>query len=64
MIIQCISAKEGVGGSTIASNFAVVWQQVTRQRVLVVDFDQGDQSLFFGLKSKKTLKDLADFKIH
>lgn len=61
MIIQCISAKEGVGGSTIASNFAVVWQQVTRQRVLVVDFDQGDQSLFFGLKSKKTLKDLADF---
>jgi pilus assembly protein CpaF len=63
-IISIIGGKGGVGKSQIAANLALAWAGETRQKVLLLDFDQkacGDQNLITGLRSKKSLKDLADF---
>lgn len=63
-IISIIGGKGGVGKSQIAANLALAWAGETRQKVLLLDFDQkacGDQNLITGLRSKKSIKDLADF---
>src|SRR3989344_4467662 len=63
-IIQVMGGKGGVGKSAFAANLAFAWAQETKQKVLLLDFDQracGDQALITGIKSPKTLKDLADF---
>lgn len=63
-IISIIGGKGGVGKSQIAANLALAWAGETRQKVLLLDFDQkacGDQNLITGLRSKKSIKELADF---
>ncbi len=63
-IISVIGGKGGVGKSQIAANLALAWAAETRQKALLLDFDQkacGDQNIITGLRSKKTVKDLADF---
>lgn len=63
-IITVIGGKGGVGKSQLAANLAIAWASETRQKPLLLDFDQkaaGDQNIITGLRSKKTIKDLADF---
>jgi pilus assembly protein CpaF len=63
-IISIMGGKGGVGKSQLAANLAFAWAQETKQKVLLLDFDQrscGDQTLITGIKSPKTLKDLGDF---
>ncbi len=61
MVIQFISSKEGSGASILSTSFAVSWAQVTKQRVLLVDCSEGDISFILGLKSKKSLRELAEY---
>ena len=59
-----MGGKGGVGKSVFAANLAFAYALETRQRILLLDFDQracGDQNLITGLKPKKNLKDLAEF---
>lgn len=63
-IISIIGGKGGLGKSQVAANLAFAYAQETRQKVLLLDFDQkagGDQDFITGIKSKKTVKDLSDF---
>lgn len=63
-IITVIGGKGGVGKSQLAANLAIAWAAEARQKVLLMDFDQkacGDQNIITGLRSKKTIRDLADF---
>lgn len=63
-IISIIGGKGGVGKSQIAANLAIAWAAETRQKTLLLDFDQracGDQNIITGVRSKKNIKDLADF---
>ncbi len=63
-IITIIGGKGGVGKSQVAANLAFAFAAENRQRALLLDFDQnacGDQNLITGLRSKKNIKDLADF---
>lgn len=63
-VIAVIGGKGGVGKSQFAANLAFSYAAENRQKVLLLDFDQkaaGDQSLITGIKSKKTVKDLAEF---
>ena len=63
-IISVIGGKGGVGKSSVAANLAFAFAAENRQKVLLLDFDQkaaGDQTLITGIRSKKTLKDLAEF---
>lgn len=63
-IISVIGGKGGVGKSQVAANLAFIWAQESRQKILLLDFDQkacGDQSIITGLKSKKNVKELAEF---
>ncbi|MBY0516133.1 MAG: Flp pilus assembly complex ATPase component TadA [Bacteriovoracaceae bacterium] len=63
-IITIIGGKGGVGKSQLAANLALAWAGESRQKVLLLDFDQkacGDQNLITGLRSKKSIKDLAEF---
>lgn len=63
-IISIIGGKGGVGKSQVAANLAFAYASEIRARTLLLDFDQkacGDQNIITGLKSKKTVKDLADF---
>lgn len=63
-IITVIGGKGGVGKSQLAANLSVSWTAEARQKTLLMDFDQkagGDQNIITGLRSKKTIKDLADF---
>jgi pilus assembly protein CpaF len=63
-IVTFIGAKGGVGKSQVAANFAFAHAQETRSKVLLLDFDQrasGDQNFITGMKSKKTVRDLANF---
>jgi pilus assembly protein CpaF len=63
-VIAVIGGKGGVGKSQFAANLAFAYAAENRQKVLLLDFDQkaaGDQTLITGIKSKKNLKDLAEF---
>jgi septum site-determining protein MinD len=63
-VISIIGGKGGVGKSMVAANLAFAYAMEKRQRTLLLDFDVnscGDQTLITGIKSKKTLKDVADF---
>ncbi len=63
-IITIIGGKGGVGKSQVAANLAFAYAAEIRQKTLLLDFDQracGDQNIITGLKSKKNLKELADF---
>jgi pilus assembly protein CpaF len=63
-IISIIGGKGGVGKSQVAANLAFAYAMETRAKVLLLDFDQkacGDQNLITGLKSKKNVKELAEF---
>ena len=62
-IIAVIGGKGGVGKSLVAANLAFAFAAENRQKTLLLDFDQkacGDQNLITGIRSKKTIKDLAD----
>lgn len=63
-IITIIGGKGGVGKSQVAANLAIAYAGELRAKTLLLDFDQkacGDQNIITGLKSKKNLKELADF---
>jgi pilus assembly protein CpaF len=63
-IITILGGKGGVGKSMVAANLAFSFAAETRQKTLLLDFDAkaaGDQNLITGIKSKKTLKDVAEF---
>lgn len=63
-IITVIGGKGGVGKSQLAANLAIAWVAEARQKTLLLDFDQkacGDQNIITGIRSKKSIKDLADF---
>lgn len=63
-IITILGGKGGVGKSMVAANLAFSFATETRQKILLLDFDAkaaGDQNLITGIKSKKNLKDLAEF---
>ncbi|MDC1173759.1 ATPase, T2SS/T4P/T4SS family [Bacteriovoracaceae bacterium] len=63
-IVAIVGGKGGVGKSQLAANLAFAYAAETRQKTLLLDFDQkasGDQDFITGMKSKKTVKDLADF---
>lgn len=63
-IISIIGGKGGVGKSQIAANLAFAYAAEIRAKTLLMDFDQkacGDQNIITGLKSKKHLKELAEF---
>lgn len=63
-IISVIGGKGGVGKSQIAANLAIAYANEIRAKTLLLDFDQkacGDQNIITGLKSKKNVKELAEF---
>lgn len=63
-IISVIGGKGGVGKSQVAANLALAYAAEIRAKTLLLDFDQkacGDQNIITGLKSKKNVKDLAEF---
>jgi septum site-determining protein MinD len=63
-IITIIGGKGGVGKSQVAANLAFAYAAELRAKTLLLDFDQracGDQNIITGIKSKKNLKELADF---
>ncbi|MCP4913922.1 MAG: Flp pilus assembly complex ATPase component [Oligoflexia bacterium] len=63
-IVAIVGGKGGVGKSQVAANLAFAYATETRQKVLLLDFDQkasGDQNFITGLKSKKTVKELSEF---
>lgn len=63
-IISIIGGKGGVGKSQVAANLAFAYAAEIRAKTLLLDFDQkacGDQNIITGLKSKKNLKELAEF---
>ena len=63
-IITIIGGKGGVGKSQVAANLAFAYAAEIRAKTLLLDFDQkacGDQNIITGLKSKKNLKELAEF---
>lgn len=63
-IITVIGGKGGVGKSQFAANLAFAFSADTRSKTLLLDFDQkaaGDQDFITGLKSPKSVRDLAEF---
>nr|MBP9673845.1 Flp pilus assembly complex ATPase component TadA [Bacteriovoracaceae bacterium] len=63
-VVAVLGGKGGVGKSQFAANFAFAYAQDTRTKTLLLDFDQkagGDQNIIMGMKSKKSIKELADF---
>ena len=63
-IITVIGGKGGVGKSQVAANLAFAYAAEIRNKVMLLDFDQkasGDQNFITGIKSKKTIRELADF---
>ncbi len=63
-IITIIGGKGGVGKSQVAANLAFAFAAETRQKVMLLDFDQqasGDQNFITGIKPKKTVRELAEF---
>ncbi|MBT7670168.1 MAG: AAA family ATPase, partial [Bdellovibrionales bacterium] len=63
-IITVLGGKGGVGKSQIAANLAFAYADESRQKVLLLDFDQkasGDQNIITGIKNPKNIKDLSEF---
>ena len=63
-IISIIGGKGGVGKSQVAANLVIAYAAELRAKTLLLDFDQkacGDQNIITGLKSKKNVKELAEF---
>lgn len=63
-IITVIGGKGGVGKSQVAANLAFAYAAEIRAKTLLLDFDQkacGDQNIITGMKSKKNVKELAEF---
>lgn len=64
-IITIIGGKGGLGKSQVAANLAFAYALEGKVKTLLLDFDQkasGDQDFITGMKGKKNLKELADFK--
>ena len=64
-IITIIGGKGGLGKSQVAANLAFAYAIEGKVKTLLLDFDQkasGDQDFITGMKGKKNLKELADFK--
>jgi pilus assembly protein CpaF len=63
-IISILGGKGGVGKSVVAANLAFAFAAETKQKALLLDFDQsacGDLDLITGMKSKKSLLELSEF---
>ena len=63
-VVTIIGGKGGVGKSQFSANLAFAFAAETKQKVLLLDFDQkasGDQNFITGMKSKKTIKDLSEY---
>jgi pilus assembly protein CpaF len=64
-IITIIGGKGGLGKSQVAANLAFAYAIEGKVKTLLLDFDQkasGDQDFITGMKGKKNLKELAEFK--
>jgi pilus assembly protein CpaF len=64
-IISVIGGKGGLGKSQVAANLAFAYAIEGKVKTLLLDFDQkasGDQDFITGMKGKKNLKELAEFK--
>jgi pilus assembly protein CpaF len=64
-IITIIGGKGGLGKSQVAANLAFAYALEGKVKALLLDFDQkasGDQDFITGMKGKKNLRELADFK--
>jgi septum site-determining protein MinD len=64
-IISIIGGKGGLGKSQFAANLAFAYAIEGKVKTLLLDFDQkasGDQDFITGMKGKKNLRELADFK--
>ncbi len=63
-IISVLGGKGGVGKSTFAANLSFAYAIEMSAKILLIDGDQkscGDQELITGLKSPKSVRELADF---
>lgn len=64
-IISIIGGKGGLGKSQVAANLAFAYALEGNVKTLLLDFDQkasGDQDFITGMKGKKNLRELAEFK--
>jgi septum site-determining protein MinD len=64
-IISIIGGKGGLGKSQVAANLAFAYAIEGKAKTLLMDFDQkagGDQDFITGMKGKKNIRELADFK--
>lgn len=64
-IISIIGGKGGLGKSQVAANLAFAYAIEGKVKTLLLDFDQkasGDQDFITGMKGKKNIKELAEFK--
>ncbi len=64
-IISIIGGKGGLGKSQVAANLAFAYAIEGKVKTLLLDFDQkasGDQDFITGMKGKKNIKELSDFK--
>jgi septum site-determining protein MinD len=64
-IISVIGGKGGLGKSQVAANLAFTYAIEGKIKTLLLDFDQkaaGDQDFITGMKGKKNLKELSEFK--
>ena len=64
-IISIIGGKGGLGKSQVAANLAFAYAIEGKVKTLLLDFDQkasGDQDFITGMKGKKNIKELSEFK--
>ena len=61
-IISFYSSKGGVGKTVLAANSAVVYGDVYKKKILVLDLDvqYGDVSILYNMHTEKTLLDIVD----
>lgn len=64
-IISIVGGKGGLGKSQVAANLAFAYAIEGKVKTLLLDFDQkasGDQDFITGMKGKKNIKELSEFK--